>query len=247
MLTSDMNIFLRRIPANTQHVEISEFVSPVLKTGFFKKAGQILNIEILALRDKRHDSIEYHGLVTLDSEWSVKRAVNGLKNRRLNGRYVLVRPYYHRSWDNDPRQQLTHIDDAMYLEKRHGDRRRGKYLEVIKNVSDQFSSQDEFCNAMHHQQFQVTFIVPAEIEMALAECLVGFEIEHTDSLGELDSPDHRITRFMTELEGPERKSRRFQFFATKLVISEVLENIKSQFSSKSIYYWITPVVEFGII
>lgn len=247
MLTSDMNIFLRRIPANTQHVEISEFVSPVLKTGFFKKAGQILNIEILALRDRRHDSIEYHGLVTLDSEWSVKRAVNGLKNRRLNGRYVLVRPYYHRSWDNDPRQQQTHIDDAMYLEKRHGDRRRGKYLEVIKNVSDQFSSQDEFCNAMHHQQFQVTFIVPAEIEMALAECLVGFEIEHTDSLGELDSPDHRITRFMTELEGPERKSRRFQFFATKLVISEVLENIKSQFSSKSIYYWITPVVEFGII
>ncbi|MCQ8104134.1 DUF3240 domain-containing protein [Methylomonas sp. SURF-2] len=247
MPTSDMNIFLRRIPANTQHVEISEFISPVLKSGFLKKAGQILNIEILALRDKRHDTIEYHGLVTLDSEWSVKRAVNGLKNRRLNGRYVLVRPYHHRSWDNDPRQQQAPVDDTMYLEKRHGDRRRGKNLEVIKNVSDQFSSQDEFCNAMHHQQFQVTFIVPAEIEMALAECLVGFEFEHTDSLGELDSPDHRITRFMTELEGPERKSRRFQFFATKLVISEVLDNIKSQFSSKNIYYWITPVVEFGII
>lgn len=245
--TSDMNIFLRRIPANTQHAEISEFVGPALKNGLFNKSGQILNIEILALRDTRLDSIEYHGLVTLDSEWSAKRAIKNLKNRRLNGRYVLVRPYYHRSWDNDHRQQQTHADDAAFLEKRHGDRRRGKHLEVIKNVSDRFSSKDEFSNALHHQQFQVTFIVPAEIEMAIAECLVSFEIEHTDSLGELDSPDHRITRFMTELEGPEKKSRRFQFFASKQVIAEVLEKIKSQFSSKNVYYWVTPVIEFGII
>lgn len=242
-----MNIFLRRIPASTQHMDILEFVVPTLKGGLFDKGGQVLNIEIMALRDKRSDSIEYHGLVTVDSEWSVKRAVKGLKNRRLNGRYVQARPYYHRSWDNDPRQQQAHSDNVAFMEKRHGDRRRGRNLEVIKNVNDRFSSEDEFSQTMHHQQFQVTFIVPAEIEMAVAECLVGFEIEHTDALGELDFADHRITRFMTELEGPEKKSRRFLFFATRGVITEVLDKLKNQFSSKSIYYWITPVVEFGII
>ena len=246
-LICNMNIFLRRIPANTQQSEISDFVSPILKSGFFKKAGQIINIEILALRDVRLDSIEYHGLVTLDSDWSVKQAITRLKNRRLNGRYISVRPYFHRNWNNDPRQHQTHADNSAFLEKRHGDRRRGKYLEVIKNVSDSYTSQEDFTNSMNHQQFQVTFIVSAEIEMAVAECLVGFELEHTDSFGELDMPDHRITRFMTELEGPELKSRRFQFFATRGVISEVLEKLKTQFSSKSIYYWVTPVVEFGII
>lgn len=228
-------------------MDILEFVVPTLKGGLFDKAGQVLNIEILALRDKRSATIEYHGLVTLDSESSVKRAVKGLKNRRLNGRYVQARPYYHRSWDNDPRQQQAHNDNIEFMEKRHGDRRRGRNLEVIKNVNDRFNSEDEFSQTMQHQQFQVTFIVPAEIEMEVAECLVGFEIEHTDALGELDVADHRITRFMTELEGPERKSRRFLFFATRGVIAEVLEKMKNQFSSKSIYYWITPVVEFGII
>lgn len=242
-----MNIFLRRIPASTQHTDILEFLLPILKGGLFNKGGQILNIEILALRDKRSDTIEYHGLVKLDSELSVKRALKGLKNRRLNGRYVQARPYYHRSWDNDPRQQQAHIDTIGFIEKRHGERRRGRNLEVIKNVNDQFTSEDEFSQSLHHQQFQVTFIVPAEIEMAVAECLVGFEIEHTDALGQLDFADHRITRFMTELEGPEQKSRRFLFFATRSVITEVLEKLKRQFSSKSIYYWVTPVVEFGII
>ena len=242
-----MNIFLRRIPANTTHIEISEFVSPALKNGYFKAPGRILGIEILALRDTRLNSIEYHGLVALDSEWSVKQAVKGLKSRRLNGRYVLVRPYYHRSWNNDPRQHQNHPDNTAFIEKRHGDRRRGKHLEVIKNVTDHFNTEDDFSHALQHQQFQVTFIVPAEIEMDVAECLVGFELEHSDASNELDAPDHRITRFMTELDGPEKKSRRFQFFASRQVIAAVLDKLKTQFSSKTIYYWITPVVEFGVI
>lgn len=244
-----MNIFLRRIPANTKHIEISEFVTPALNNGFFKKPSRILNIEILALRDIRVDSIEYHGLVTLDSEWAVKRAVNGLRNRRFNGRYVVVRPYYHRSWSNDPRQQDQSINNNPgFVEKRHGDRRRGQYLEVIKNVSDHFNTEDDFFKTVNHQQLQVTFIVPAEIEMAVAECFVGFELEKLHSANNADDAiDYRITRFLTELEGPEKKSRRFQIYATRHVLSELLEKLKSEFSRNDIYYWITPVIEFGVI
>ncbi|QPK62247.1 DUF3240 family protein [Methylomonas sp. LL1] len=243
-----MNIFLRRIPANTKHIEISDFVKPALKNGFFRKPGRILNIEILALRDTRLDSIEYHGLVTLDSEWSVNQAVNVLKSRRLNGRYVMVRPYYHRSWNNDPRQNQLEVDNHAILEKRHGDRRRGNHLEVIKNISDHYNTEADFVNTFNHQQFQVTFIVPAEIEMAVAECLVSFELEQSNSDHPLDeAQDYRITRFLTEHEGPEQKSRRFQIYATRQVISALLETLKTRFSSKNIYYWITPVVEFGVI
>ena len=207
-----MNVFLRRIPANTKHVEISEFVTPALNNGFFKKPSRILNIEILALRDTRVDSIEYHGLITLDADWAVKHVVNGLRNRRLNGRYVVVRPYFHRSWVNDPRQSAQKTGNNQdFVEKRHGDRRRGKFLEVIKNVSDHFNTEDDFFKSVSHQQVQVTFIVPAHIEMAVAECFVGFELEKNHSAEQSgDAIDYRITRFLTELEGPEKKSRRFQ-------------------------------------
>jgi len=138
-----MNIFLRRIPANTRHTEISEFVAPALKSGLFRKSGRIVDVEILALQDTRIGTIEYHGVVTLDSELSVQRVVKGLKNRRFNGRMVVVRPYYHRSWYNDPRQNQTPVS-ADIIEKRKGDRRRGKYLQVIKNASDRFNSEDDF-------------------------------------------------------------------------------------------------------
>ena len=244
-----MNIFLRRIPANTKHIEISEFINPALNHGFFRKPSRILNIEILALRDVRFDSIEYHGLVTLDSDWAVKRVIDGLRNRRLNGRYVLVRPYYHRSWNNDPRQRAEKTEHVPgFIEKRRGDRRRGKFLEIIKNVSDQFKTEDEFHETVSHQQIQVTFIVPAEIENRVAECLVKFELEKSATskdLGNID--DYRITRFLTELEGPEKKSRRFQIYTTRSVLSALLENLKTEFSGNEIYYWVTPVIEFGVI
>ncbi|MDD2761958.1 MAG: DUF3240 family protein [Methylomonas sp.] len=244
-----MNIFLRRIPANTKHIEISEFVSPVLNNGFFKKPSRILNIEILALRDVRLDSIEYHGLVTLDSEWAVKKAVEGLKNRRLNGRYVLVRPYHHRSWNNDPRQRTSNPDEnAGFMEKRRGDRRRGKFLEVIKNVTDHFNTEDEFYKTVNHQQIQVTFIVPATIEMKVAECLVKFELEKSAAMADSgETEDFRITRFLTEMEGPEKKTRRFQIFTTRPVQAALLEHITKEFSGGDIHYWITPVTEFGVI
>ncbi|WP_150046162.1 DUF3240 family protein [Methylomonas rhizoryzae] len=242
-----MNLFLRRIPANTRHVEISEFVRPALYNGFFKKPSRILNIEILALRDIRYDSIEYHGLVTLDSEWAVGKAINMLRNKRLNGRYVLVRPYFHRSWDNDPRQQLAQTN-SDFIEKRHGDRRRGKNLQVIKNVSDRFNTEDDFYNALHHQQYQVTFVVPSLIELAVAECLVNFELEYKQEASvEPVGQEYNIIRFMTELDGPEHQSKRYQLYATRQVISALIEKLKSQFTGHDIHYWVSPVVEFGVI
>lgn len=240
-----MNIFLRRIPANTKHVEISEFIAPALKNGIFGKPGRILNIEILALRDVRAGTVEYHGLVTLDSESTVQRAVNGLKNRRLNGRYVLVRPYYHRSWYNDPRQRNDNENPAI-VEKRKSDRRRGKDLEVIKNITDQFNSEDDFFNAVNHRQFLVTFIVPAEVEIEVAECFVSFEMEKSNPTT-TGIQDHWITRFLTEQECPEKKSRRFQLFATKNDTASLVEKLKQRFPGTGIHYWITPVIESGEI
>lgn len=244
-----MNIFLRRIPANTKHEEIAEFVTPALDRGFFRQPGRIINIEILTLKDNQLGSVEYHGLVTLDSDLSMMMAIKGLKNRRLNGRYVLVRPYYHRSWRNDPRQLQPAANNGQYIEKRHGERRRGRNLETIKNISDQFSSEDELLSSIAAQQFQATFIVNSEVEFAVAECIVSFEQQLANTLdNSLDNrDDHRITRFLTEQEGPNGKTRRFQIYATKPVISNLIDNLNHKFSSKDIHYWVMPVIEYGVI
>jgi hypothetical protein len=240
-----MNIFLRRIPANTKHAEISEFVSPALNRGFFRKAGRIINVEILALQDTRIGTIEYHGLVTLDSDAAAQSAVRGLKNRRLNGRLVVVRPYYHRSWYNDPRQQQDSVNENM-LEKRRSDRRRGQYLQIIKNVSDRFNSEDDFFRTVSHQQFLMTLVVPGDIEEVVEKFIAELEEEQTDDELMPSSPKHKAIRLLTEQEG-DQKIYSFQIHAEKKDSLTLLEKLKTEFSGSGIHYWIVPVVEKGEI
>lgn len=240
-----MNIFLRRIPANTKHVEISEFVATALKSSFFRKSGRIINVEILALQDTRIGTIEYHGLVTLDSETAAQNAVRVLKNRRLNGRMVVVRPYYHRSWYNDPRQQQNSVNES-FLEKRKGDRRRGRHLQVIKNISDRFNSEDDFFRTINHQQFLIHFMVPAEIEAAVTTALAGFEAEQISDEIIPAAPKYKLIKFLTE-QDDEQKTCCFQIYAEKKISSALLERLKEAFPNSGIEYWITPVVEKGEI
>ncbi|MBS3965309.1 MAG: DUF3240 family protein [Methylomonas sp.] len=238
-----MNIFLRRIPVNTQHSDIAEFVAPVLKSGFFRR-GHVVDVEIMALRDIRFGSLEFHGLVTLDSEWSVQRAVTSLKNRRLNGRVVVVRPYHHRSWYNDPRQNRQPVEPSI-IEKRKADRRRGHYLEAIKNVSDRFNSENDFFNTVNQQQFFATFIVPSTLDVLVADCFVRFEQQVSQTT---DNPNDRvITRYLLEHESAEAGNRCFQIYARKQDIVALVDSLRNEFAGRGIRYWFTPVVDNGEI
>lgn len=243
-----MNIFLRRIPANTHHFEIADFIKPALQRGWLRKPGKILNIETLTLRDIRTDSIEYHALVTLDSAWAVQKSISELKNRRLNGRFVLIKPYYHRNWDNDPRQAQSKFDSELFIDRRKGDRRRGKYLEVIKNVSDHFNTQEDFIKSLNHQHYQISFIVPSEIADSVFKHLAEFGRK----LGAEDSEEKSqmeliVQQLIVEKATGEINVRRIQFHASRPVITGVVELLKQQFSGQDITYWITPVAEFGLI
>ncbi len=244
-----MDIFLRRIPANTKHIEISEFIAPALSNGLFKRPYRILNIEIMALRDIRFDTVEYHGLVTLDSKKAARQAITRLKKRRLNGRHILVRPFYHRSWDNDPRRQASNPDDELgFIEKRQGDRRRVKYLEVVKKATGNSYHDSQAYDGYSQERVQATFNVSASVEWKFADFLLQFEQEKTAIAKESNNvDDYRITRFLTEMEGPDRNSKCFQIFATRPVLSMLLENINLEFSGTDIHYWVAPINEFGVI
>lgn len=138
-----MIIFLRKIPADTKLSDIEDFVTPALKGGWFRKSGRIIRIEILTLHDTRLNTWEFHGLVTVEPDEAGFRAIKRLKGRRLKDRLVIVRQYFQRSWQNDPRQNDNPVN-IDFAEKRKADRRRGKDLEVIKDLTERFSSSGDF-------------------------------------------------------------------------------------------------------
>lgn len=137
-----MILFLRKIPANSKLGEIVDFVTPALKGGLFRRSGKILKVQILAQHDTLLNVHEFHGLVTVEPDSAGFRAIKLLKGRRFKDKLIIVRQYVHRNWHNDPRQ--IHKQSSFDVEKRHADRRRGKYLEEIKDISGQFSSSGDF-------------------------------------------------------------------------------------------------------
>ena len=130
-----MIVFLRRIPADTNKVEIASFMEPALKGGLFGKQGHISDIKILALKDKQKNKIEYHGLVRVDPESAAERAIKRLNLKSINGKNIIVREYFMRNWHNDPRLRRNH-SDIKFPDRRKSDRRR-HHLEIMRAHSEQ--------------------------------------------------------------------------------------------------------------
>lgn len=139
-----MIIFLRKIPAATKPSEIIAFVEPAIKGGLFRRSGRITGVKILALQDKRLKTLEFHGLVTVEPDAVALRAIKKLKGRRFKGKFVVIRQYFERDWHNDPRQNRGALVEQNIQNRRMSDRRRGKDLEIIKDISEKFSSSGDF-------------------------------------------------------------------------------------------------------
>lgn len=138
-----MILFIRKIPAETRYNDIAEFVEPALKGSLLRRAGFISKIEIIGYRDIQLNSLEFHALVTIEPERVGFRAIKALKGKRLRNKLVLVRQYFERDWHNDPRQGFDPPPPGI-AERRVADRRRGKNLERITDISNYFSNAGDF-------------------------------------------------------------------------------------------------------
>ncbi len=135
-----MIIILRRISENTEKQEIVDFLDPILKGGLLKKSGHIEHIKLLILRDPNKNTIEYHGLVTIDSDSAAQRVIKKLNRKQFRNRNIIVREYFYRSWHNDPRVNMHEWNDE-FKNKRKGSRRRID-LEVVSEESIKFNRDD---------------------------------------------------------------------------------------------------------
>ncbi len=136
-----MIIILRRISENTEKQEIVDFLSPILKGGLLKRSGHIEQIKILVLRDPKRNTIEYHGLVTIDSDAAAKRVIKKLNRKQFRNRNIAVREYFYRSWHNDPRVNMHEWNEEFKNKRKTSRRRLG--LEIISEESIK-DGQDDF-------------------------------------------------------------------------------------------------------
>lgn len=116
-----MIIILKRIPEQTKKRDIVEFFKPALKGKFFQKSGMIESIKILVLQDSITKALEYHGLVSFDSDEVAKRVEKKFNRKFFLGKYIAINEYHRRSWENDPRVSSHGWDGET---KRKKDRRR---------------------------------------------------------------------------------------------------------------------------
>jgi len=132
-----MVIILRRIPQSTVEQDIIDFLDSVLQGKIFQKSGTIESISILTLRDSQRNTIEYHGIVTIDSETAAKRVIRQLNKKPFKNKPIIVREYFHRSWHNDQRVNMHQWNEEL-ADKRKRSRRRPR-LEVVTKDSLRFS------------------------------------------------------------------------------------------------------------
>jgi hypothetical protein len=128
-----MIIFFSRIPAETEHADIIEFIGPAIKGGIFKKTGLIKDINIMILKDILLDKLEYHALITIEPDEVAERISLKLNRKPINGKHIAVRGFVSRGWRTDLRINTQQIN-TNFKNRRIGDRRRGYRMKVIEDI-----------------------------------------------------------------------------------------------------------------
>ncbi len=123
VVASKMIIILKRIPENTKKIDIIEYLSPVIKGKIFQKTGVIEKVQIQALKDPQSHSIEFHGIVTINSDEAANRVIKKFNRKVFKGKNIAISEYHNRSWRNDRRINSPN-DDEDLKSKRKFDRRR---------------------------------------------------------------------------------------------------------------------------
>lgn len=136
-----MTLFIRGISEYTKKSDLWEFVAPELNNRLRLMHSKVVKSEILILQDKNTKSIEFHGLVHVNSERAGRHAIKKLNGKLFQGKRVAIREYIQRSWKNDRRENHAAIIDSLGQGNRQGSRRR--HMQVVPSIRHIFSSKGE--------------------------------------------------------------------------------------------------------
>ncbi len=133
-----MLVFIREIPESVSRQDLRHFVSEGLRSPWRRLLGhngEIRALEILRILDEEAGTIEFHGLVDIESAKDAQRVIRRLNGRRLLGRNVEVRQYHVRSPQRDRRGQPHAEGELLVPDRRVRDRRRSHLRRERVHVS----------------------------------------------------------------------------------------------------------------
>ncbi len=121
-----MIVLFKNIPDNSYHNDISNLVEPLLNRGWFRKRGEINNIEIIALQEIDSTSLEFQALANLEPDIVAFKVIKKLHGMFIRGHRVVVREFYARNWKNDRRANETPQQALQFRDRRKTTDRRRK-------------------------------------------------------------------------------------------------------------------------
>lgn len=99
-----------------------------------------------------------------------------------------------------------------------------------------------------NMEYLVTINVPPAVEGSVVDCLLVLEAEHGFSSYPV-SAHHHLNQGLTLAEQVtgRQKEIRFQIYVSGQGLKMLLKQLRQEFSGASINYWVSPVVESGVI
>jgi len=101
---------------------------------------------------------------------------------------------------------------------------------------------------MEHEELIFTLNAPTSLEEAIVDCLLTFEAEQGFSSVPINAHDHKNEglSLAEQVTGRQQKIR-FQMTIEKQDLTTLINRLKTDFSGSGINYWVTPIVDKGII
>lgn len=138
-----MVILLSKIPADSQKEDIANFIRPALRGPLYIKMGHIKAINLLALKDKQINDVEYYGLVRIEPDEVALKVIKKLNRKVFKGKRIAVREYVcKRIWQNDRRDNRA-VCLLNSKDRRRFDRRR-ESLEIIESDLGELSLKSSY-------------------------------------------------------------------------------------------------------
>jgi hypothetical protein len=101
---------------------------------------------------------------------------------------------------------------------------------------------------MNTKEYLITLNVPISLEEAVVDSLLMLESEHGFSSFPVSSHDHRNEGLsLAEQVTGRQKKVRFQMYVPEQELTQLLDQLRAEFSGSGIRYWVLPVVENGTI
>lgn len=127
-----MIILIPDLSENITPERLYELVASCMKSVWilpiFRRKGQVEKCEILRIKDRDSNQVEYQGLVYVSDEMTGNSLIKQLNGCQLAGICLNCRVYHIRSPRKERRVNLSDSNDIAIINRRKTDRRRSNLL-----------------------------------------------------------------------------------------------------------------------